>query len=146
MSVRRTQCDAVLALLEDGHWHSTIEFVELGILRVPSRVFELRRRGLVIDVKRVPRNRSTIYVYRLVSGELDAAGDDASQAHELGTAVALDEPADAQLELHAPPLDVAEPRPTEPVDDVELPSLEERRRIAAEVRAAFGISDRRVAS
>ncbi len=146
MSARRTQCDAVLRLLEDGGWHSTIEFVELGVLRAPARVHELRQRGLVIDVKRVShRNRSTTFVYRLVSGELDAACDvAASQSHELGTPVLLDDPAGAQLD-HEPP-QCPEPRPTPATDDVELPGLEERRRIAAEARAAFALATQGVAT
>jgi hypothetical protein len=69
--VRVSQCDAVLELLGDGRWHTTFEFVELGILRAPARVHELRRRGFAIDVRRVARRgRSPVFEYRLVSDQL----------------------------------------------------------------------------
>ena len=124
MSARPTQCERVLELLADGREHSTIEFIELGILRPPSRVHELRERGLAIDVKRVDRaGRSTVYVYRLVSNERCSARK-VVRARE--------------CELDAPRS--VDP---EPVDEVELPNAEERRRIAAEARAAFARAMRR---
>lgn len=70
--MRRTHCDLVLELLDDGRWHSTLEFVELGVLRPPARVHELRRQGFAIDVQRVPRQgRSPVYAYRLASNQLE---------------------------------------------------------------------------
>jgi hypothetical protein len=59
----RTQCDVVLDVLRDGHWHSTRELQEAGGgLRVPSRVDELRKLGFTITCRREARG---IYVYRL---------------------------------------------------------------------------------
>jgi hypothetical protein len=116
VNARPTQCGSVLALLEDGCWHSTIEFVELGVLRVSARVHELRRRGFVIEVRRVEHpGGAAVYAYRLATAE------PAVERHE--------EPAAAadQLELGAP---------VDPVHD-ERPSLDERRRIAAAAREAF---------
>ncbi len=63
MSERTPQRERVLQLLGDGRWHTTLEFVQLGILRVSARVFELRAGGTAIEVAR--RGRS-IYAYRLL--------------------------------------------------------------------------------
>lgn len=122
MNGRPTQRGAVLALLDDERWHTTIEFVELGVLRVSARVHELRRRGFAIECRRIKHldGGPVVYAYRLAtSGPADDARDDADRP--------------------APPralVDV-EPEPAPPAEsDVELPSLEERRRIAAAARAA----------
>lgn len=83
--MRRTQRDLVLELLNDGGWHSTIEFVDLGILRAPSRVWELRCGGFPIECRRRPDRRSgkAIWEYRLEPGAPrrlpGAAGRDASR-------------------------------------------------------------------
>jgi hypothetical protein len=58
---RPTQAQRVLAILRDVRWHSTLEFVEAGVLRASARVFELRRAGYAIEVRR----RGSIYEYRL---------------------------------------------------------------------------------
>lgn len=69
MTAQRTQRDVVLGLLADGHWHSTIEFVELGILRAAARVFELRTRGHAIELRRRRFGRGqTVFEYRLHVG------------------------------------------------------------------------------
>jgi hypothetical protein len=119
MSARPTQCERVLQLLADGREHSTIEFIELGILRPPSRVHELREGGFTIDVRRVDHpGCSTVYVYRLVSSEPRA-----QRCEQLDR-----DPPDGQAET---------------AGDVVLPSPEERRRIASEARAAFARAIRR---
>jgi hypothetical protein len=126
----------LLGRLADGRWHSTIEFVELGILRAAARVHELRRRGFAIEVRRIERrDRSPVWAYRLVSVRLDAAP---LQPPMLASRAEADEPAYSQLELGDT---VTTPFPSEPArEEPELPSAEERRRIAAEARAAFEIA------
>jgi len=173
VSTRRTQCDRVLEVLRDGREHPTIEFVDHRILRLPARVHDLRRRGHVIEVRRVGRG---LFVYRLVSS---TQTDLAPSHHELADLADYVEPLHAQLELSDPtssrpageeaflaevreaiaegilvPVDApahrlaaGEPsRPSDGDDDVELPSLEERRRIVAEARAALALTLRRDAS
>lgn len=69
--MRVTQRELVLELLDDGGWHSTIEFVDLGIIRVGSRVWELRCGGYPIQCRRRSggRGRSkAIFEYRLEAG------------------------------------------------------------------------------
>ena len=69
-SAVRSQLDLVRELLSDRRWHSTIEFVELGVLRAPARMHELRRGGLAIETMRVARmGRSPIFAYRLAPVE-----------------------------------------------------------------------------
>jgi hypothetical protein len=132
VSVRQTQRGRVLVLLRDGRWHSTIEFVELGVLRCSARVHELRRRGFVIEVRRFAhRGRSAVYAYRLVSNQPEVARSPKDEP----AARAEDE---SQLAINVVRL-ASE-------DVVELPSAEERRRIAAEARAAFERAMQRPAS
>lgn len=120
MNAQPPQCERVLVLLEDGCWHTTIEFVELGVLRASARVYELRRRGFAIDVRRVERPGGVVYAYRLAAVEPPVE----RSAEPLA-------PVDDQLELAD---DAAEPGRDE------QPSLEERRRIAAAAREAFARS------
>jgi Helix-turn-helix domain len=110
----RPQRNVVLDLLADGRWHTSREFVELGVLRAPARVLELRRRGFAIECRRVDHQGGAVYAYRLeTSGPAVAAHDDAERP---ATRRAL----------------VDDPEPAPPAEsDVELPSIEERRRIAA---------------
>ena len=75
-----TQCDAVRELLSDGRWHTTWEFVERGILRVSARIYELRRAGWTIEMRRRERSpwagspARAVYEYRLAPApdDLDA--------------------------------------------------------------------------
>jgi hypothetical protein len=93
----KTQCDTVLELLDDGAWHTTLEFVELGILRVSARVFELRRRDFAIEVRvsgRGRRGRST-YAYRL----LESGGRVLLRRAEGGTSPPTDDALDPDAEL-----------------------------------------------
>ena len=61
---RRTQQQLVLELLSDSGWHSTLEFIDEGLLRVAAQVFELRCRGFPIEGRRRPNSR--VFEYRLV--------------------------------------------------------------------------------
>ena len=143
----KTQRDLVLSVL-DGREHATIEFVKLGILRLPSRVHELREHGFVIECKR--RGPSSTYVYRLVSQWAESV---TSSEPERAIRADANDCRAAQLalddELNGPRLAQADDLPTlpEPVkEEVEIPaSLEERRRIAAEARVDFERALRRCA-
>lgn len=83
--MRRTQRELVLELLDDGAWHSSSEFVDVGILRAAARVLELRGQGYPIETRHRPGRRSgkTIWEYRLEPGAPrrlpGATGRDASR-------------------------------------------------------------------
>jgi hypothetical protein len=62
---RPTQAQRVLEILERGGWHTTLELVDAGILRVGARVHELRLAGHAIEMRRRPR--SSVYEYRLAT-------------------------------------------------------------------------------
>ena len=58
------QTDRILGILSDGFFHSALEFTQLNrpILSWTRRIFELRKRGHVIEKER----RNGIWKYRLV--------------------------------------------------------------------------------
>ncbi|HEY3961623.1 MAG TPA: helix-turn-helix domain-containing protein [Gaiellaceae bacterium] len=62
MTRRIPQTARVLMILADGRWHSTIEFVDAGILRAAARVHELRHTGHVIESRHAG---SAVASYRL---------------------------------------------------------------------------------
>jgi Helix-turn-helix domain len=64
--VSTTQRDLVLDLLAGGRWHSTVEFIDLGIPCAGARAHELRSRGFAIETRRTDRRGSSpIFHYRL---------------------------------------------------------------------------------
>lgn len=77
--MRASQGARVLEILGDGRWHSTVTFLEAGILRPAARVHELRRGGHRIEIRRV--RAGAVGEYRLARGQLRVGVDlDASQA------------------------------------------------------------------
>jgi Helix-turn-helix domain len=60
-----TQRQLVLALLDDGLWHSSIEFVNEGVLRAAARVFELRGAGYPIESRVARQGGARVFEYRL---------------------------------------------------------------------------------
>lgn len=60
---RPTQAERVVAILRDGSWHSTLSFIDAGILRAGARIYELRLAGHAIETRRRPG--SQIHEYRL---------------------------------------------------------------------------------
>jgi hypothetical protein len=63
--VRINQASRVLDILQDGEWHSALDFAQLSrpILSWTRRIFELRQAGHVIERER----RNGIWKYKLLS-------------------------------------------------------------------------------
>lgn len=77
MSRPTTQQQVVLRLLADGQWHTSLEFVDAGLLRAAARVFELRREGYAIETRRVKKDARgfTLFAYRLRRSADDLEAD-----------------------------------------------------------------------
>lgn len=92
-----TDCDRLLAVLQDGKLHSHSELYGLGMI-VHSRVADLRARGHNIICRRernwdqTKRRETVSYFYCLV-GSLDAAGDlpETSSSSPAASSETLDE-------------------------------------------------------
>ena len=60
-----TGCERVRAVLSDGKWHTTAELIERTHSTVHSRISDLRKRGDLIEQKRIPgATGAAAYAYR----------------------------------------------------------------------------------
>jgi len=59
-----SQCARILALLDDGCWHTHHELYAIGCV-AHSRIAELRRRGYEFDKRRITTGGEQIWEYRL---------------------------------------------------------------------------------
>ncbi len=65
-----TQCERILAILQDGEWHPTCDLADgTWITRVPARIYDLKKRGHTIERKIVEKHGTTWAAYRLVTEE-----------------------------------------------------------------------------
>ena len=70
MQPRRSQCDVMWDLLQDGGWHTNAEFWEYGIGRPNSRAAELRARHAATiehDIDEDEHRPAFAHRYRLIA-------------------------------------------------------------------------------
>jgi len=111
---RPSQCDRLIALFSDGHWHSHHELYKIGVWH--SRKTDLEKRGYVFDRRTDYVNGETVYEYRLISrplGEVEEGADENQpSARALGSDDDRSRPVDA---LSSTPSAVATPLLEQPI-------------------------------
>jgi hypothetical protein len=90
--LRPSQCDRLLAILDDGRWHNSADLHRQVFCVLHSRISELRNRGYVIE-RRGAGAGAEHYDYRLVGvpGEAGCGVDGLSPSQPVspGTPVQL---------------------------------------------------------
>jgi len=69
MANHQSQTDRVLAIMNDGFWHTPLEFAQLSrpILRLAARIYDLKKQGHQFEREyRIPHSGLPYYAYRLV--------------------------------------------------------------------------------
>lgn len=78
--MKRSQCDRILAVLQDGHQHRMEEIHQrVGFCRLNSRIAELRQRGHTI----VCHRRAGTYSYQLLESAPNAPAAEAAPVGDL---------------------------------------------------------------